>query len=106
MSTAIASDVENLSDKLPEQETTPYKEHLGIVSALRELLRPIPPFRQADILYNLKVLAHAPGFSKASLTTAIDFLMEGNKITGQVISEYGVKRKGEVTAQVNWVEIE
>lgn len=70
-----------------------YEAQKGIVECLRAVIRPTPPFRQADILYHLRDLANAPGFTRLSLLAAIDYLAEGNRVTGVILSEWGLNAR-------------
>lgn len=73
-------------------DPSPYEAHQGIVQCLRDVLRPTPPLKQADLLYSLRALANAPGFSKDALLSAIEYLLEANTVVnGGTPSEYGLK---------------
>jgi len=72
----LADAVVNATTNAQNTPAAPFLAQAGIVECLRVILRPTPPFRQADILYSLRALATAPGFSRESLISAIDYLAE------------------------------
>jgi len=62
---------------------------MGIVEDLRAAFTDIDPVRQYGLLLQLLTLAKSPGFSGESLTSALNYLREGQRY-GVPPSEWGL----------------